>query len=34
MCLRGKEIWVHAMIRIEDLDKLPPEIIISLGEMS
>lgn len=31
--LWGEKIWVYAMIKIEDLENLPPEVVESLGEM-
>jgi hypothetical protein len=32
MRLWGKKVWVHAMIKNEDLDKLPQEVIDAIKE--
>lgn len=34
MRLWRSKIWVYAMIKIEDLENLPPEVVESLGEMA
>lgn len=34
MRLWGYKIWVYAMIKIEDLENLPPEVVESIGEVA
>lgn len=34
MCMWREKIWIHAMIKVEDLEKLPPEVVEILGEVS